>query len=714
MILKIYDSILHKTEENKKFRIKLFVIYSILLYVLLLAAVFAGTHKLYYGTGNEKRKLIYVFMELFLMHIMFDIKKMYAYAFRFRYLVGLAVLLFLSFNKFHGDSMSIYDSYIEAGQGTVFNQPLLGQERYIRTDEWVISTPSRISSSFGETPYGKYNDVLRGGNTVNGPTGIRVGLTTLGKNFLEYGFGLFGPEIGFSFLWFGQIIMTFLMTMELCYIIGRKNKLLAVLGAFLVTCSSFYLWWGFPMMLWPLEGALCWFYYFINSDSRKKRLGFAALFAIFFATFVNILYPAWQIPFGYVALCLAIWMMVDNFEKIKQLKLVDYVIFVLGLCLSVVMILGYLMENVDYISGISNTVYPGFRLEKGFFNLFKPFWYLISPFYAYKDIGNTSECGVFLSFFPMPIILGICYIFKKGKKLIDKWFYIIFTALLVPFVLYCWTGLPMSIAKCTMLSMTLPYRLVDAIGYICILMMIRLASEKEAIFKHEKIVNTVLAIICIVLAYNQTMKYKSFYLSGTMMAVTVAVHLALMIMFFRSKWEIKRIGIAGLIVVSIFTGIYVRPLMKGFDVLWEKPVSKQIAAIREEDPKGRWIVYSNDENDPSGKSFIYQGFLVANGVPTVNSVSSYPNLDMWHAIDPAKQYEYEYNRYFHFNILLTTEPTNIELLAPDNLQVHLNANDLKTWDINYIFSDCTLPLNILDTNFDLIYDNAGIYIYKVY
>ena len=77
MILKIYDSILHKTEENKKFRIKLFVIYSILLYVLLLAAVFAGTHKLYYGTGNEKRKLIYVFMELFLMHIMFDIKKMY-------------------------------------------------------------------------------------------------------------------------------------------------------------------------------------------------------------------------------------------------------------------------------------------------------------------------------------------------------------------------------------------------------------------------------------------------------------------------------------------------------------------------------------------------------------------------------------------------------------------------------------------------------------
>jgi hypothetical protein len=87
---------------------------------------------------------------------------------------------------------------------------------------------------------------------------------------------------------------------------------------------------------------------------------------------------------------------------------------------------------------------------------------------------------------------------------------------------------------------------------------------------------------------------------------------------------------------------------------------------------------------------------------------------MWHAIDPAKQYEYEYNRYFHFNILLTTEPTSIELLAPDNLQVHLNANDLKTWDINYIFSDCTLPLNILDTNFDLIYDNAGIYIYKVY
>lgn len=43
---------------------------------------------------------------------------------------------------------------------------------------------------------------------------------------------------------------------------------------------------------------------------------------------------------------------------------------------------------------------------------------------------------------------------------------------------------------------------------------------------------------------------------------------------------------AGLIAVSLFTGSYVRPVIKGFDAIYAKPVAREIQKIAADDKEG--------------------------------------------------------------------------------------------------------------------------------
>ena len=143
--------------------------------------------------------------------------------------------------------------------------------------------------------------------------------------------------------------------------------------------------------------------------------------------------------------------------------------------------------------------------------------------------------------------------------------------------------------------------------------------------------------------------------------------------------------------------------MKKTDVIYSKPVAQKIIDInKKENP--RWLsLYNTTQGD---------GFLIACGAKTVNSVNTVPYTELWRKLDKQKKYDYVYNRFCHVVIELTEKPTSFELLFMDSMVVHLNYRDLKTLDVQYLYSSYELKSG-KGASLKKVYDHNGSYIYKV-
>ena len=158
------------------------------------------------------------------------------------------------------------------------------------------------------------------------------------------------------------------------------------------------------------------------------------------------------------------------------------------------------------------------------------------------------------------------------------------------------------------------------------------------------------------------------------------------------------------IVISVLTAIIIRPVSVGLDAIYSKPVAKAIENIVEDDKDGKWI----------SSSWIESAYLVMCGAKTINSVNMYPNMELWMQLDPNGIYTDVYNRYAHISTDFTEQETSFELIAPDSIQLNLSYKDIDKIGVKYVFQ--TKALNVLETsyaNFELIYNEGNVYIYKV-
>lgn len=79
-------------------------------------------------------------------------------------------------------------------------------------------------------------------------------------------------------------------------------------------------------------------------------------------------------------------------------------------------------------------------------------------------------------------------------------------------------------------------------------------------------------------------------------------------------------------------------------------------------------------------------FTPALGVKTINSVRFYPDMKLWHEIDPKGKNEKIYNRYAHTRAFAVSEATRFHLDRPDNFTVYLNFTDCKKLGFKYVIS----------------------------
>lgn len=642
--------------------------------------------------------LVTIFVFYILSHFLFPIKNLYNFIYNKRYVLAILIFAILVLGKFHGSSINMWQDQIEPNYNIESLEPLIGKARAIRSDEWLVNTSYMLSQTKNDFPY--FNDKVRGTSTD-----MFVGLSLPVKDIMIVtrpfliGYTLFGSEYGLSFYWYGRLIALFMITFEFFMIITKKNKLTSILGTFLVTFSAPVSWWYSNYIVEIILGgefALIMFNNYLKEDNKLKKILYSLLIAFGCLIFVFTLYPAWIIPFAYIYVIMALYILYSQRENHKW-KLKNFMYLGITILVILLFLIRFFLLSKDAMSSIMNTTYPGSRFEIGGNGYQSLFMYLYSTLFPYVDIGNPCENSTFLSFFPLPIILSIIYIIKNKRNWKDNLLIIGLTLVCILFSTFSFLQFPKILAKITLLYMVPVPRLNIATSFINVLLLILLLDKLN--FKNKKIISFALYIIFII-----TMLYISNNIFPNYL--TYKKELFLFILFtilgFLLIFLGKKYFAIGLILISLFMTVTINPFMKGINGLYEKPLANELNKYKDEN--ATWL---------SLNSITVPNYLVLNGLKVINSTNLYPNLELWYKIDKDKKYEDIYNRYAHIEVNLTSEKTSFELEQPDYIKVFLEVRDLCTLNIDYVTAN-----NLLEEQYDLVsfdkkYQNDNIYIYKV-
>ena len=530
----------------------------------------------------------------------------------------------------------------------------------------------------------------------------------LGRPF-QIGFLLFGNDVGLSFYWYARLTAMLLGSYELCLILTKKNRKVSLCGMLVITFSSAVQWWYcMDTLLWG-QIAIVLINKFMNTDKKRNKYLCALGILIAGLSYVFVFYPAWQVSFGYVFLALVIWILIKNIKYGNYRFNKHDIAVIVATVIALVLLLGrwYILSKDTLVAEMS-TDYPGERCEigGGARNLYAYFYDIFLPKY---DFPNPCEVSSMLSFFPIPMILGLIYVLRNKK---DLHFWIPMLIVGGFLSIWCIYGFPEILAKITKMSMTTAGRVSIPLGTVCIYMLIYLMGniEKEGKLLNKKLTYVLTVLFTVFVAYKakSTLDFNPNYLDNFKMLVALEIFGATIFGILNINNEkIKNYCIYGLIIVALMSGLTVNPVIRTTDIFYTKPVAIKMQEIKEVEPEAIWAVHED--------GWYINDYAVANGIRTINSTGVYPNLELFETIlgDKAEENRITYNRYAHINFKVTDEESEVELLYADNVAIRLNYKDLEKLNIKYILSKEDFNEKSFKDEFEEVYNEDGMYIYKV-
>ena len=598
--------------------------------------------------------------------------------YKYRYLIGIIIIVICVMFELSGTSISWYSRYFSSMQGKT--DTLFRSCNPYRSDEFVVNTILAVSQ--GENPYQSYpylSEIVRGTTTdmfiVYGQPVWHYGI--IFRPF-HIGYLLLGSSRGLSFFWCARLVFLFLVTFDFGVLLTNGKKKISVCLAIMITLAPVIQWWfainGLVEQL--IFGQLCVLALnrYMREDSGWKRVLLTIVFFWSGGCYILVFYPAWQISFGYVFLFLFVAVILKNRKRFIWSWKKDLPVLIIIGVIWLILLGSLFLKSWDTISTVLNTVYPGRRICTDKFTLRELFAYAYNIFLPIMDT-KFNVAWVFIDFFPLGIILGFWLIIKEKQRDI---LLICMNLCEVFFLLIYLLPVPEIILKITLLSMVPATRALIPMGFLNILILIRVFSLKKGEWNTiERIVMTICyPVVVILIAIHCYGEISTTKLMVAMMGIIFAG--MILLLSYNKKEKIINIAIVYLLIVFLFCGGLVNPIQKGIKFILDCPVVEDIAAIAKAD-KGKWIV---EGSDLGGSNIPLLG-----GAATINSTNVYPDIERWKKLDSNGENEEIYNRYAHILIeLVDSETTSFELLTPDMFRVKLNFNDLEKLDVSYILS----------------------------
>lgn len=670
---------------------------------------------------GQNRQRIYFWLALLfivLLHIAAGPRRFYRLLFRFRYPAAGLLLVLLAAGGYSGSSVSEWDQYVQPSVKPVYAEPIVGVERSIRSDEWLVATPFMLSQKYSSHPYSYINDVMRAEPTdafVITDTPVRD-IVGVAHPFLT-GFLLFGQRAGLSLFWYGRLLALLLSSFELMRLITKDRRILSLAGALLVTFGPPVQWWfstGLPDMLIYGQAAIVLVYYFLNTDKRAQKILCGAGLSVCALGYTATFYPAWQVPFFYVFGALLVWILIENFKN-RRKSWFDLAVILAAALFTAAILARVFMLSYDTIKIVSQTAYPGKQFKTGGGGINKLFMYFINPLFPYKNPGNPSEYSDFITFFPIPLVASLFLIIKNWKQKKDV-FLICSTAVSTVLLLWAAVSWPGFLAKASLLYMSGTLRTVLALELVQCYILIRVIAGYGPGKLFSRPWAAGIAAACAVCVAIIAKSYLHGY-AGTPYLVAAAVVMfavGYLVLYGGANIQAAKLRHAALTVlligIAVSAGMFVNPVVKGLNAIYAKPAAAVIQKAQHDRP-GVWLALNES-------SLVLQQFAIANGAPTINSVNAYPALSRWMMFDPKRMNVKKYNRYAHILINLTNSATSFDNIgSPDILRIKLNADDLKKLKVNYLISDMpaasVLPYANSSVKIRLFYAEDGVYLYHV-
>ena len=654
--------------------------------------------------------LVNIFVFYISSHFLFKIKKVYDFLFKNRYIIAVLILFIIVLGKFHGSSIGMWNDYVQPNQDYSYTT-IVGTNRAIRSDEWLVNTPYAFSQQNNDYEYYNYNARASKTDMFSSIFTPVKSLLILTRPF-NIVYILFGNEYGLSFYWYGRLIALLLVTFEFLRLITKDNRLLSLMGSIALVGSSVVLWWYSNYivdLLISSQLTLLLFNQYLKNKSKKNRILSSIGIGWSFSWFIMVLYPAWQIPIGYLSLIFAIYIFANNFKENKNIK--DYLFLLISIFIVIIFLIIYFHYGMSTLQIIMNTVYPGKRISTGGNYGIQNFTYIYSLLFSFKDVGNPCEYSIGISLFPIPLLFSMFYIlknlFERKKGFIKKNLLIILlTILSLIFTLYTFIEIPTILAKISLLSFCPSKRIAVILSIINLYLLIILVGKVEIKKWYQYVFAVLFALLTsIVCIYFSHSLYPN-YLGLNINIILIFFLFVLILSFLFSYKSIYRYIFIGLmILVGIINLIFVNPISYGTDAIYKKDASKEIRKIVNNDKKSVWISYN---------SVTLQNFALLNNAKVLNSTNIYPNLKIWYKLDKNKKYLNVYNRYAHIVINFTDNNTTFKLNQSDMFTLNLNYNDIDKLNVKYVLSSENLMSDVKFINkFHSIYEKDGIYIYKL-
>ena len=555
----------------------------------------------------------------------------------------------------------------------------MGQEQWVRSDEWEVLTPLAISQTSHSPPFPVLNKQLGadGQNMmVIGMTGVPVAhLSSLAKP-ATWGFFVFDLRSALAWYWWFPFFACFAalwtLLIQLFDLDWRKAAALSLMG----TASPYavvYSGWPAYAVFFPLVALLAWLQLI-----RQRSVWWASLFggclgwAI--AGFALVLYPSWQISLAYLFAPLAVagaW----NLRKSLCWGFPQVVALSLAAVIAAVLLGSWWQDAQDAVAAIQSTVYPGGRsLETGGdidpWFLFKG-WLAPTTLYNSIDMMVPSDAGsfIFLLWVAVPVALFRWISLRRVDAIGGTLVAVILLILTFQFV-----GFSPRFAQLTLLGKTTVYRMDLVLGIAQIflfgwLMAPGRASQADTTLAWKGICLglTVTSLIAAYWVFNKipmaiTRTLSPGWILLTFAAIAVASYGLLMQ---RYRWVLC-ICLAWTLSASLpFNPIsrstsHIAPSPKLLDAL--SRIDPQVAATS--------IAVIGERT--------WAMALQAAGLPLVNSAFYYPQKGIWKTLDPNNEQAGIHNRYHRLLFNLEPLPLGIRYLLEnprlDEVRVSLDPN----------------------------------------
>ena len=439
-------------------------------------------------------------------------------------------------------------------------------------------------------------------------------------------------------------------------------------------------------------------YLHTNSKLYIWLLAMAATYCL--GGFSLVLYPPLQIPLAYVYGLLVIWLIVCRHRDVllpkrSLLSMIAPITVTFVALIACILLIIYTSRQAILME--SSTVYPGSRIShgQGLFQCLMDYTAnLFMPLEEHQVIPNAPERAVFFTLFPIGLILSIWTLLKKRDGLII----LLFICDLI-FMIYGLFGFPDWLCRITLMGRTTTGRVKFALGFIDLILLFRslsmlhndvddeellVASKKDPV-KTRLLRNVALAVVLAALLTGATILSPAYPLRKVYLIFLMSLLTIMLLAVFEwiyGRGYASRLFLSSILIVAL-AGFCVNPIQRGSQSIREGPfvdmALKEVSRIHNS-AEGRPAVFITDDS-------IHGQALIANGIPTVNSVNLYPQLKRWHMIDPQHTSEWVYNRYAYVDIDFTnTGSPAFKLVTPDKMIVSIPIKDLRKIGVTHVLT----------------------------